>query len=387
MTEIVHTFNEATGERSARPTASLTKSVETSLASLAKAMDDKASSADLTSLATVVGGKAASSDLSGLATIVSNNKIALDASISSAIADWVADRYYRAGNKVMRGRTFFICIKDNQGQDPNTDTVGNWSIFTPGSENDVFANRSPTQADVSAIGVKWWDVSFGADSPLGFVSLGKGAWQYTNQITLSRVRFFCNGVNNTYRSKLTSIRFIKPDGTQIPNNWWVWGGGTIGGQQSGTSYAGQEIGCGYNSSGWRDLEPSSLFNTNTSIARIIGNMAYLACSGVQLHFSNGGVKTYSSVGTVVTPSDQNLATFDPAIPCRYGDSVSAALGEILTAAKLTDANSNDPGRVTGAAFVSAFNELFMAQPTVLAAYQQETIDALTARIAALEIKL
>ena len=372
MTEIVHTFNEATGERSARPTASLTKTVETSLANLAKAMDDKASSADLTSLVT----------------IVSNNKIALDASISSAIADWVADRYYRAGNKVMRGRTFFICIKDNQGQDPNTDTVGNWSIFTPGSENDVFANRSPTQADVSAIGVKWWDVSFGADSPLGFVSLGKGAWQFTNQITLSRVRFFLNGVSSTYRSKLTNIRFFKSDGTQIPNSWWVWGGGSGGGgQQSGTAYAGQEMGYGYNGSGWRDLEPSSLFDANTSIARIVGGMAYIACSSVQLHFSNGGVKTYSSVGTVVTQSDQNLATFDPAIPCRYGDSVSAALGEILTAAKVADANNNDPGRVTGAAFVSAFNQLFMAQPTVLAAYQQETIDALTARIAALEAKL
>lgn len=353
------------------------------LAALTAAVNTKAAAADLSSLSTTVGTKAAAADLSNLATTVSNNKTAQDAAIAGAIADWVGDRAYRAGNKVMRGKAFFIALKDNLNKDPLTDTSGNFSVFTPGSENDIFANRSPTKTDVTAIGLKWFDVSFGADSPLAFISLGQGAWQFLNQITLSRVRFYAIGINNTYRSKLTSIRFYKPDGTQIPNNWWVWGSGSGGGkQQNGASYAGQEMSWGYNSGGWCDLEPSSLFDTSISLSRIVGNVAYLNVSRVEIYFSNGGVKSFSSVGVVTTPSDQQLATFDPSIPCRYGDSVAAALGQTLTAAKLADANSNEAGRLTGAAFVSAWNILFQAQPAV----QAQSLSALEARISALEAR-
>ena len=93
------------------------------------------------------------------------NKSAADSAIASAIADWDPDRPYKVGNKVMVGKAFFICLRDNTKVNPTLDTAGNWGIFTPGSENDVFANRSPVKTDVKAAGIKWYDVSFGADTP------------------------------------------------------------------------------------------------------------------------------------------------------------------------------------------------------------------------------
>ncbi|MGL5059719.1 MAG: hypothetical protein ACRC62_07025, partial [Microcoleus sp.] len=70
-----------------------------------------------------------------------------------------------------------------------------------------------------------------------------------------------------------------------------------------------------------------------------------------------------------------------------GDAIAAALGETLTAAKLSDAASTTAGRVTGAEFVSAWNALYEQQPAVQANSLQPTIDALVARIAALEAKV
>lgn len=317
------------------------------------------------------------------------NKAVADASIASAIADWNDKRPYVAGNKVMVGTAFFKALKSSTGVNPTTDNTGNWGIFNPGSENDVFANRSPVQADVKPAGLKWWDVSYGADTPLGFLSLGNGAWQPLNAITLSRIRFIGNGVLSTYRSSIWNIRFFRADGSQIPNSHFIWGNASgISGPKAGVAYSGQSISGSYNSSGWAEIECGSAFDSSVSISKILGNMTYMNCSQVQFFYSNGSSKTYTSSGNIGSGNAEvTLATCDPVLPCRFGDAIAAALGETLTAAKLSDAASTTAGRVTGAEFVSAWNTLFMAQPQVLAAYQQATIDALTARITALEAKV
>ena len=116
-------------------------------------------------------------------------------------------------------------------------------------------------------------------------------------------------------------------------------------------------------------------------------MYYQNCSRIEFHYSNGGVKTYTSgAGASGTATESTLITCDPALQCRFGDSVAAALGETLTVTKLSDANNHDAGRVTGESFTAAWNALYQAQPAVQANSLQPTIDALTARIAALENK-
>lgn len=287
-----------------------------------------------------------------IADAVATNKMSQDAAIASAIAGWASDRQYKTDQITIRNKTFFLCLKDSIGIDPLTDTAGNWSVFTPGSANDVFANRSPVASDVYPVGVKWWDVSFGADTPLGFVSLGNGAWQFLNQITLSKIRFFGYGTGSTYQSNLNSIKFFKADGTQIANGWFVWGGSaTLGKPQAGTAFNNQSITAQYNVSGWADLEPSALFDLSVNIAKVTASAGYFTFTKLQLIYSNGGIKTFSSLGDL-----------SPVPQSRYGDSVAAALGETLTAAKLSDSSNRDPGRVTGEAFVSAWHALYQAQP-------------------------
>ncbi|MGL5062848.1 MAG: hypothetical protein ACRC62_22970 [Microcoleus sp.] len=280
------------------------------------------------------------------------NKTNQDAAISSAIANWASDRQYKANQITVQNKTFFLCLKDNIGRDPLTDTAGNWSVFTPGSANDVFANRSPVASDVYPVGVKWWDVSFGADTPLGFLSLGNGAWQFLNQISLSKIRFFGYGSGSTYQSNLNSIKFFKEDGTQIPNNWFVWGASSgLGKPTNGVAYSGQSITGQYNASGWADLEPSSLFDLSVPIAKITASSGYFTFQKLQVIYSNGGIKTFTALGDL-----------SPAPQSRYGDSIAAALGETLTSVKLSDSVNRDPGRITGEAFVSAWNALYQAQP-------------------------
>ncbi|MGL5064930.1 MAG: hypothetical protein ACRC62_33555, partial [Microcoleus sp.] len=292
------------------------------------------------------------------------NKAAADSAIASAIADWNDKRPYVAGNKVMVGTAFFKALKSSTGVNPTTDNAGNWGIFNPGSENDVFANRSPVKTDVKPAGVKWWDVSFGADTPLGFLSLSNGAWQPLNAITLSRIRFIGNGVKATYRSSIWNIRFFSADGSQIPNSHFIWGNASgISGPKAGVAYSGQSISGGYNVSGWAEIECGSAFDSSVSISKILGNMTYMNCSQVQFFYSNGSSKTYTSYGNIDSGNAEvTLATCDPVLPCRFGDAIAAALGETLTAAKLSDAASTTAGRVTGAEFVSAWNALYEQQP-------------------------
>lgn len=332
---------------------------------------------------------AANNSIAALTTTVAENKTAADKAIASAIADWDGTRPYKVGNKVMVGKAFFICLKENTNINPLTDTAGNWGIFNPGSENDVFANRSPTSLDVKPAGIKWWDVSFGSDTPLGFISLGNGAWAYLNQISLSRIRFYATGQSNTYRSSFWNIKFFKTDGTQIPFSHFVWGSGSggVGRQNPGVAYSGQGSSAGYNSSGWIELEPSASFDPSVSISKVMATGLYINVHSIQFYYSNGGVKAYTGAGFGITAEEKTLTVCDPVLPARYGDALSAALGETLTSTKLSNPENRDSGRITGESFVAAFNALYQAQPQVLQTYQQETIDALTARIAALEAQV
>lgn len=307
-----------------------------------------------------------------LDTNVTTKFTAQDSAISSAIAEWAADRAYKANNICIKNRTFFYAIKDNINQNPITDSSGNWSIFVPNEANSIFANRSPTASDVHPAGLKWYDVSYGSDTPLIMISLSGGSWQYLNQITLSRVRFYVGGTNSTYQSRLSSIKFYKKDGTQMPDTSWVWGSRSgLGGQNAGVSYSGQNMGAGYNSSGWAELEPSSSFDLSESITKVTGSTAYANVNKLEFYYSNGGMKTF-------TPGGGNLATCDPAIQARIGNAIAGVLGEILTAAKLTDAASLDAGRVNGQSFVQAYNILSQAIATKVTALESKAVTLETA---------
>lgn len=280
----------------------------------------------------------------------------LSAALATAIADWSATRTYAKGNICLRNKAFFDSKVDgNIGKDPGTDTSGAWGPFVPGETSSVFFNRAPTNADVYPVGAKWYDVSFGADTPLTMLSLGNGAWGYLNAITLAKIRINLHGIGSTYRSELNSLQFFKPDGTQIPNGWFVWGAKSgVWGAGPGVAFASQAIGCGYNTWGWADIEVSSSFDSSITIGKLTGQTPYAALSSFEFWYTNGSKKVFSPGGA------PDICTCDPAVICRYGDSISAAQGEMLTATKLSNADSNDYGRISGAAFVSAFNTLFAA---------------------------
>ncbi|MGL4617792.1 MAG: hypothetical protein ACRCZS_01860 [Chroococcidiopsis sp.] len=354
-----------------------------------KTLGDKNTTQDTAIAAVKTTADKAATDIAALTTTVTNNKASADTGISSAIAEWDKDRPYKVNNIVIRNKTFFLCLIANTNKDPIVDTAGYWSIFVPNESNSIFANRSPVLSDVQPAGVKWYDVSFGSDSPLILISLGNGSWQFLNQISLSRIRFYGTGVYSTYRSKLHTMKFFRADGTQIPDGHFVWGASSgLGKPTNGVAYSGQSIDGAYNSSGWAELEPSSAFDTSISISKIMGTMTYMSCTQIQFFYSNGGVKTYTAYGNIGSGNAEvTLVTLDPVLPCRYGDAIAGALGETLTATKLSDANNHDAGRITGESFAAAWNALYQQQPAVQANSLQPTIDALTARIAALEAKV
>lgn len=293
----------------------------------------------------------------------------LDANLASSIAEWSSSRAYKANNIVIRNKAFFAALQDNLNKDPLVDASGNWAIFNPNSASDIFANRSPTNNDVQPVGTKWHDVSFGSTTPLSFISLGNnGAWQYLNQITLSRIRLYGNGLQTTYRSTFYGIKFYRADGSLIPNSWFVWGNGSgLSKPNAGTAYTGQSVGAGGNSSGWIELEPSSSFDLSVAISRVAATLYYMKLSAIEFYYSNGGKKSYSfdvqiSAGTPAT--EVTVVSPDPPLPCRYGDAIASVLGEVLTATKLTNSTNTDPGRLTGEAYTSAWHTLFQAEPQI-----------------------
>lgn len=260
-----------------------------------------------------------------------------------------------------------------------------------GKKQAIRLNRLPGAQDQYEAGTIWEDISFGETTPLRLVATKPGVWVFQNQITLTKIRIFIAGRNTSYRSNLSNVRFFKPDGSQIPNSWFVYGAVSagIGSTAAGVAYNGGTFSSHY-ASGWFELEVSSLFDGSISIGKILGDYAsggnFVGTSGVEFYYSNASKKSYGSIGWA-SGTGLTLCNVDPVLPCRYGDSVASVLGQTLTAAQLSDANSIEVGRVTGEVFTAAFNQLFMSQPQVLAAYQQETIDALVARIAALENQL
>jgi hypothetical protein len=287
-------------------------------------------------------------DLSGRVTAAETAITEIRTIASSAIAEWSPDIPYKTGNKVLWKDAFFKALKDNLKIDPSTDKASNWVQFIPGQVNDIFANRSPIATDNQPAGIRWHDTSFGPNT-LDFVSLGGGVWQFLNAITLTKIRFHVSGYGTTFRSKVTNLAFLKPDGTAIPNGHFVWGassGVTV--PLAGTAYALQQINCSGNRSGWADIEPNASFDTTVSISKITGGGEYSSLVKIEFHFSNGGIKTYTG------GANPNYGTMDPPQPARYGDSVAALQGEVLTAIKLADPANLDPGRITGKAFNQAW---------------------------------
>lgn len=278
---------------------------------------------------------------------------AVASAIDKTVIEW-QNQGYKSDRIVVRQNAFFKCvIAHAEAIDPITDKGGHWSKF-PQEGNVISANRSPTVADKYPEGRIWEDLSFGVTTPLRFITTGDGEWFPLNQITLSRVRFDLYGNGSTYQSRLSNIKFYKADGTEIPNGWWVWGARAgLGGQQAGTNYTGQNISAQYNASGWAELEPSAAYDLSQSISKVTGSTAYVNIRSVTFYYSNGGSKNF-------TPSGGNLATIDPPINSRFGDSTISSQGEVLTAAKLTNPDSEDPGRVTGHEFVSAVRTIIQS---------------------------
>jgi len=227
------------------------------------------------------------------------------------------------------------------------------------SELEVKFNRLPTNTDIYREGTVWLDESFGVTTPLRLVSMGNGVWAYLNQISLTKIRVNVSGRNTSYRSTLNALRFLRPDGTQIPNSWFVWGNGSAGIGKGGTgvAYNGGTISSNY-TSGWVELEVSGLFDHTVLIGSAVGNYnpdgTYFNVNSIEFWYSNGSKKVFAGTGWQ-TGANITACTVDPALVCKYGDSIAAAQGEMLTAAKLADATNNDFGRVSGAVFDSAYN--------------------------------
>ena len=273
--------------------------------------------------------------------------------LASSISEWASSRTYQKDHICIRNKSFFAsAVNNNTGKDPSTDTSGGWGPFVPGETSSLYFNRAPTNADVYPVGVKWFDTSFGADTPLVMISMANGVWAYLNEIKLTKIRIYGRGIQATYRSNINGLAFFKDDGTQIPNSHFVWGAkGGFWGAAAGVAFASQTIEAGYNTSGWADIECGSQFDTSIKIGKITGNTPYFTMGNVEFWYSNGSKKIFTGAG------GPTICTCDPPVICRYGDATAAAQGEMLTAAKLSDPNSNDYGRVSGAAFCSAVNAL------------------------------
>ena len=331
-------------------------------------------------VATLADVRARSTTVCKLTPSIVRDAIAAIMADAHAIVEWDASTVYAAHQIVLRNKAFFESnISNNANKDPVTDASGAWAPFTPGETSSIFLNRGPTNTDVYPIGVKWYDLSFGSDTPLVQVSMGNGVWVFLNVIKLTKIRVYAHGQLNTYRSSINGTAFYRPDGTQIPNNWFVWGASSgISGGATGVAFSGQQIYAGYNGNGWTDIETSSAFDTSVSIGSIKGNFAsgnsYISCDRVEFWYSNGSKKVYSGQG--FQQGLANLTTCDPPVVCRYGDATAAAQGEMLTGAKLSDGADNTYGRISGAALSSAHAVLFA---NAIAAYEQ--------RIAALEARL
>jgi hypothetical protein len=306
-----------------------------------------------------------------------------------AITEWSPTVTYGKGNIAMRNKSYFESnVTGNLNKDPAIDATGAWGPFTPGETNSLFFNRAPTKSDVYPVGTKWYDLSFGSDTPLVSLSLGNGAWGFLNEIKLAKIRFYGQGGANTYRSNMSNVKFFKPDGTAILNSWFVWGAFSgLWGQSAGTAYTGQAIQGQYNAGGWAEIECSSLFDSSITIGKITADFptstSWFGCSRIEFWYTNGSRKVFSGPGNQANAGIV-LTTCDPAIICRYGDATSASQGVMLTAAQLSDPNDNTYGRISPAALNSAIQAI--VSPTAKTPSQAD-FDALATRITELESRI
>jgi hypothetical protein len=307
---------------------------------------------------TAIPAKVTKADLTSLSNIVIANKQTQDTFLASAIAEWSDKRTYQQNNICIRNKAFYISnITNNLNNDPMSDIGGAWGSFVPNEVNSLFFNRAPTNGDVFPVSVKWYDTSFGSDTPLVSMSLGNGAWACLNPITLKKVRISAYGSANTYKASVNGTRFFRPDGTRIPNNWFVWGATSgIGAGTKGTTFNSAQINAAYNSSGWTDIELTNLFDTNSTIGYVEGDFGYsgyMHLSQIDFYYSNGARKVFSGTGA---SSGSAVKLFDctPNALSKYGESTSAPQGEALTAVKLSDINDTTYGNISGSIFNQAF---------------------------------
>lgn len=257
-----------------------------------------------------------------------------------------------------------------------------------GKRKAIRLNRDPTNQDVYEDGQIFENISFGETTPLRYISIAPGVWAFQNSITLTKIRFNVSGRNTSYRSNLSNLRFFKSTGEQLPNSHFIWGSGSagIGKGTTGVAYNGGTISSNY-TSGWAELEVSSLFDTSITISKVLGNFEsggnFMSLGSVEFYYSNGSKKIYSGSGWS-SGNDITACNVDPPLVCRFGDAISAAQGEMLTAAKLADPNDNTYGRISPAALNAAIQAI--VSPTAKTPSQAD-FDLLVQRITELEAKV
>jgi hypothetical protein len=294
-----------------------------------------------------------------------------------AITEWSPTTTYAKESLCMKNKTFFASAVDgNKGKDPNTDTTGAWAPFIPGEANDIFAGRAPTGLDVQPIGVKWFDTSYGASTPLGYVSRGGGSWVFINAISLRAIRVFTQGFSSSW-THCSAVRFFDASGVQYPFAAWILGNnqGLSSPIAPGAVYGGQHVSPPVNKSAWIEFEPTAQVDLTGGISKIMANFRADAGSTsitrVEFHFTNGSIRVYGGTTGGMKGSDQTPFTASPPVDLQVGSNVESAQGPIKTAAMLTNPDDNEFGRISGASFTSAVNSM---------------ISSLVARVEALELK-
>lgn len=305
--------------------------------------------------------------------------IAVNASYG-VVGQWNAAASYSRDGMCLRGKTQYTSLSDaNINHDPATDTTGQyWAVYRPGADSDVYFSRPPTSTDIFASGVKWHNTEFGTAATLDFESKGGGEWVPLQSIRLRAIRLYITGFSSSWTA-FGAARIIDKNGVQYAPGSWICGASNNvngGNFTVGAVYSTQISSPPVNQTCWIELEPSATLIDN-GFSDAIGNFRADAgstgCTKIEIHYSNGGVKTFNGKGGGTKGADVNMLPSPVSVDFQYGqDPISAALGVSLTAAQLADAMDNTFGRVSGANYVSAFNRL--AAPLL------ERIQALESRI-------
>lgn len=241
--------------------------------------------------------------------------------------------------------------------------------------------RSPTGTDVFEEGTAWEDLSFSETFPLKYITINPGVWINQNAIQLKCIRIYVRSTNASYPS-CRNIRFLDGKGAIIPYNNWVVGERSAGfyAPAKGSIYTGAGSQEPPNkSTGWFELEPSSVLDLSRGFtggwASLRPDTPVTGIDKIEMYFNSGAMKSYTCAG--VYSGDKQFLSLPAPEAFQYGSAVAAAQGEMLTAAKLSDPNNNDYGRISGAAFVSAFNTLIASFNSRLNAIEHPAVLALS----------